>query len=315
MYFSQKNRFCFFVFFVIACSPALYAQDGDVEPKNDSLYIIKKGFNLGIYVGAFFPSKFTANLYDGYGYDLNGQKNDFANSILRNEIVNNYGGATNGNDQIAVLLNVSHADWYFTQSGMPFNLRYSPATLVGLNTRYRLDKKQSISLNVNGTKLVVNGKFNINTTATGTSTTGVAGMPATQHQFTIVGAEQRLMFQLGYQRYVGKNHKLNYLLEGGLNVIMAKLQSNQAYLMNGGNNITIDLMNVYYLPGYNYYSRKYFVGVGIGAYAGLGLNLNLNPKYTVQLLYNPSYDRVPLGDFPVFKLQHGVGIRFYYNFR
>jgi len=285
--------------------------DGEKKPYTDT---INKKFNLGVYVGAFFPNKFTASLYDGYGYDVNGYRNNFSNSVLRNEIVNNYGGGNNGTDQIAQLLNVNSTDWSFNESGMPFNLRYTPSTLVGLNMRYRLSKKQSIALNVNATKIVVNGKFNINTTATGTSTTGISGQSGSQHQFTITGAEQRLMFQLGYQRYLGKNERINFLVEGGLNIIMAKLQKNQAFLINGSNSIAIDLMNIYNQPQYNYYSAKYFVGVGIGAYAGLGLNININPKYTIQLLYNPSYDRIPLGDNPRFKLQNGVGLRFYYNF-
>ncbi len=316
MKYFLKNAFLFCALVnLIALSTPLHAQDDEDtqgKPYHDS---IQKGFNMGLYIGAYFPNKFTASLYDGYGYDINGQRNDFANSILRNEIVNYYGGGNGGVDQIAQLLNVNHTDWYFNQGGMPFNLRYTTATMVGLNTRYRLNKKQSISLNINGTKLTVNGKFNVNTTATGTSTTGVSGPSATQHQFTIVGAEQRLVFQFGYQRYFGKNERIQFLVEGGMNIIMSKLQKHQAYLVNGSNSIVIDLTNIYNLPQYNYYSKKYFVGVGIGAYAGLGLNININPKYTIQLVYNPSYDRIPLGDNPVFKLQHGVGLRFYYNFR
>ena len=91
---------------------------------------------------------------------------------------------------------------------------------------------------------------------------------------------------------------------------MSKAQKNQAILNadvnSGQNNITIDLMNVYNQPPHNYYSAKYLVGGGIGAFGGIGIHLTINPKYTVQLLYNPSYDRISLGYNPNFKLQHGV---------
>lgn len=297
------------------------AQDTDAITNNDSVQspiVINKGFHLGLYVGAFWANRSTAYLYDGYGFDQNGQRNSFANSILYNQIVNVYGAGNGGTDLIAQLLNVNHDDWHFTEQDMPINLKYTTTYLVGLNTRYQIDKKASITLNINATKLIVNGKFTINSTSSNN------GLPsqAKINQFTITGAEQRLMFQLGYQRIIGKNEKLNLLVEGGLNIILSKVQKNQAFLnssqvngQTGGsqNNINIDLMSVYNQPPNNYYSAKYFVGVGIGAFAGLGVNLTINPKYTIQLLYNPSYDRISLGYNPNFKLQHGFGLRIYYN--
>ena len=275
---------------------------------------IQKGFHAGLYVGAFWANKNTAYLYDGYGFDENGQQNTFANSILYNQIVNVYGGAKGGTDFIAQLLNVAHTDWYFNEQGMPFNLKYTTTYLVGLNARYQIHKKASITLNINGSKLVVNGKFNINTTSTSNGFQNQTKL----NQFTITGAEQRLMFQLGYQRIIGNHPKLNLMVEGGLNIIFSKAQKNQAYLYNSNpaitqNNITIDLMNVYHQVPYNYYSARYLIGAGIGAFGGIGLHLTINPKYTIQLLYSPSYDRISLGYNPSFKLQHGVGLRIYYN--
>ena len=108
------------------------------------------------------------------------------------------------------------------------------------------------------------------------------------------------------------------MAEGGMNIIFSKAKKNQAILTsdinNGQNNIYIDLMNVYYNQSpYDYYSAKYLVGVGIGAFGGFGFNYCINPKYTLQLLYSPSYDRISLGYNPKFKLQHGVGLRIYFN--
>jgi hypothetical protein len=276
-----------------------------------------KGFHAGLYVGAFWANRNTAYIYDGYGFDINGQRNTFANSILYDQIVNVYGGANGGVDYIAQLLNVNHSDWNFTEQDMPINLRYTTTYLVGLNTRYQINKKASITLNINGSKLVVNVKFTIRSANANSGLNNANSSQSTLNQFTIIGAEQRLMFQLGYQRVLGNNEKLNFMIEGGLNVILSKAQKNQAILNtdvnSGQNNITIDLMNLYSQPPYNYYSAKYLVGGGIGAFGGIGLHLTINPKYTIQLLYNPSYDRISLGYNPKFKLQHGVGLRFYYN--
>lgn len=319
MNFQQKTTLLLIIFFLSFFSN-VKAQENDAENTDTNAVqrVYKtKGFHAGLYVGAFWANRNTAYIYDGYGFDINGQRNTFANSILYNQIVNVYGGANGGVDYIAQLLNVNHSDWNFTEQDMPINLKYTTTYLVGLNTRYQINKKASITLNINGSKLVVNGKFTIRSANSSSGLNNATSSQSKLNQFTIIGAEQRLMFQLGYQRVIGNNEKLNFMIEGGLNVILSKAQKNQAILNadvnSGQNNITIDLMNIYNQPPYNYYSAKYLVGGGIGAFGGIGIHLTINPKYTVQLLYNPSYDRISLGYNPKFKLQHGVGLRFYYN--
>lgn len=308
-----KLKFALQLILILLSTPILCQEGETIIEENSNTTIKQKGFHAGIYVGAFWANNNTANLYDGYGFDENGQRNTFANSLLYNQIVNVYGGGYNGVDKIAQLLNVDHKDWYFNELDMPINLRYTTTYLVGLNTRYQVDKKTNITFNINASKLIVNGKFTISST---TTNNGIQSQ-AKQNQFTITGAEQRLMMQLGYQRIIGNNKKLNLMVEGGLNVVFSKAQKNIAYLtsdlFNGANNITIDLMSAYSQVPYNYYSAKYLVGAGIGAFAGAGLHLTINPKYTVQLLYSPSYDRISIGYDPKFKLQNGFGLRFYYN--
>jgi hypothetical protein len=197
-----------------------------------SNYVVGKGFHLGLYVGAYWANRSTAYIYDGYGFDQNGQRNTFANSILREQLVNVYGGGNGGTDLIAQLLNVASTDWYFRETDMPFNLRYTTTYLLGLNMRYQINKKAGITLNINASKLIVNGKFTIGTTGNSLGSGSGTGLvnQAKIHQFTITGAEQRLMFQLGYQRIIGKHEKLNLMVEGGLNVTLSKAQKNQAFL-------------------------------------------------------------------------------------
>lgn len=298
-----------------------FAQDSEPElDNNDTTTYIpskNKGFHAGLYVGAFWANKNTAYVYDGYGFDINGQRNTFGNSILYNQIVNVYGGGNGGVDYIAQLLNVNHGDWYFNEQDMPFNLKYTTTYLVGLNTRYKVNKKSNLTLNINATKLTVNGKFTIHSNPSSIGTPTAVTNQVTLNQFTIVGVEQRILFQFGYQRIIGNDEKLNLMVEGGLNVILSKAQKNQAILNanpnSGQNNITIDLMSIYNQSPYNYYSAKYLIGGGIGFYGGIGIHLTMNPKYTIQLLYSPSFDRVNMGYSPQFKLQHGVGLRIYYN--
>lgn len=305
-------------------SNIINAQEYEPSPEDSSTkqaaFVPSKGFHLGLYIGAYWANKSSAYIYDGYGFDQNGQRNTFSNSILYNQIVNVYGSGNGGVDYIAQLLNVNPGDWYFTEKDMPTNLKYTTTYLVGLNMRYQINKKAGILLNINASKLIVNGKFNIsslNTNGSGNGNgTGLQNQDKT-NQFTITGAEQRLMLQLGYQRIIGNNEKLNLMVEGGVNFTLSKAQKNQAFFnsdQNGGaNNFTIDLMSIYNQSPYNYYSAKYLIGAGIGAFGGIGFHLTINPRYTIQLLYTPSYDRINLGYSPVFKLQNGVGLRVYYN--
>lgn len=303
----------FLIYLMLLCNSS-FAQDNDsINDGANSTRLKEKGFHAGVYVGAYWANKSSASLFDGYGFDEFGIRNTFANSILYNQIVNVYGGGYNGVDLIAQLLNVDHKDWYFNEQDMPTNLKYTTTYLVGLNTRFQVDKKTNITFNINASKLIVNGKFTISST---TTSNGFQSQPI-QNQFTITGGEQRLMMQLGYQRIIGNNKKLNFMLEGGLNVVFSKAQKNIAYLTsssyNGANNITIDLMSIYNQVPYNTYSPKYLIGAGIGAFGGVGIHLTINPKYTVQLLYSPSYDRISIGYNPKFRLQNGFGLRFYYN--
>jgi hypothetical protein len=315
MTFSSK-KIKFIVSVLLLCNLCFYSQEIDsdtTEQISVTNHSKNKTFHAGLYVGSFWANKNTADLYDGYGFDEFGVKNTFANSILGNQIKNVYGGGYNGVDLIAKLLNVDHSEWAFSEQNMPSNLRYTTTYMVGLNTRYQVDKKTNIIFNINASKLIVNGKFTISST---TSSNGFQNATK-QNQFTITGGEQRLMMQFGYQRIMGNNDKLNVVVEGGLNVVFSKAQKNQVYLnsdlFNGANNITIDLMSVYNQTPYNSYSPKYLIGAGIGAFAGAGLHLTINPKYTVQLLYSPSYDRISIGYNPKFKMQNGFGLRFYYN--
>ena len=316
--------FYFTVCTLLFCSNTVRAQDLETEQDTTTLPAATSGkkFHLGLFVGTYFANKYTANMYDGYGFDVNGIKNDFANSQMRS-FMNYYGGhssnpsnsvntgTTTGTDLIAQTLNVSPGDWSFGPTDMPYDLTYNMTYLVGFNGSYNLNKTSSIIFNVNGTKLTVNGKFTIATTNT------VNGSPSQTNlrQGTITGGEQRLMFQVGYQKVLGTNDKVNFFMEGGLNVVMAKFLKNQALIQSSNPNVPpliMDLASIYNTSQYNAFHGQ-LTGVGVGIFAGAGIHLTINPKYTIQVLYNPSYDKINLGDTPSYKLQNGFGLRFYYN--
>lgn len=270
-----------------------------------------KGFHAGLYVGTLFANKYSAETYDGYGFDINGKKNDFANSVMYRRIVYDYGGGNFQTDQIAIALNVNHGDWSFDQTDMPLEMKYNAAFLIGMHSRYCFDKKNAIILNVNASKLTASGQFTITTVNNNTNpNNGPQGLQDIR-PFGIVGGEQRLAFQLGYQKIDDSNDKLNFFWEAGFDYVLTKYDKNRVDV----NGLIIDLTYYYTqpLPGYSPYRPKNLTGYAPGIFAGLGLNLSMSPKWTVQLLYSPSLDKINIGEDPRYKLQHPFGLRAYYN--
>lgn len=285
--------------------PAL-SQDDTNDGEDGATPLKTKGLNLGLYIGSYFANKYTAQLYDGYGFDADGNRNSFENSFMYHKIILEYGGGYGQPDQIAQALGVQHGEWTFDESDMPVNMKYAPAFLIGMQGRYSVDAKNAILLNVNASKINVTGNFTITTIPVSYSTQVNNAIKTC----AIKGVEQRLFFQLGYQRLLGDNEKVNGLVEGGMHITMAKYDKNEILV----GSLLIDLDSYYYLPGYNAYAVKKPIGIGFGAFAGLGLNFNMSALCKIQFVYNPSYEGINIGPDPKYKLQHALGIRIFYNF-
>lgn len=303
-----------FLFFSLLLSAACFSQDEETEKPD---FVRKeKGFHLGVYAGALFANKYTAALYEGYGYDYNFQKNSFANSWMNIKINQQYGagGAWAGQvDQIANALGVQHGQWQFDESCMPKpnSLKYNIAPLVGLQMRYCFNNNHSLILNVNGTKLSVNGQFNIMVNPP-SAQPGVPGQQSYK-TFSIIGGEQRMQFQFGYQQIAGDDEKVNFFWEAGPIVTLTKFEKNLINI----NGLVIPLSTGFTAgPNglYNVYNARNLTGIGVGFFGGMGLNITIHPKYTIQFVYNPSMENIKLGPYSGLKLQHSVGFRGYFNF-
>lgn len=266
-------------------------------------------FFTGLYLGSYFANKYTAKFYDGYGYDINGNKNDFFHSFMYRRIVIDYGSTTNGqSDHIAQELNVNPGEWTFDEKDMPVKMKYNPAVIIGLQMCYPLTSKDVLLLNLNTSKLSASGIFTIvkNISQIGPQQPNRDAIQA----FSITGAEQRFWLQLGYRRIVGQGDLLNFFIEGGASINTTKYLKNQAMV----NNLVIDLSSYYTDPYYTTYKAYYLKGTGLGVFAGFGVNLEANTKWSMQLLYSPSYERINIGANSKFTFHHTIGIRIFYKF-
>jgi len=303
-YLSDITMRHFFIYIGILSNLLVYGQDaGDTDEASSTN---NKGLSMGLSVGAYFANKHTALLYDGYGFDVEGNRQNFENSFMYNKIVLEYGGGYGQTDYIAQELGVAHGEWTFNESDMPNNMRYMPAFIVGLQARYSVDSKNAILVNVNGSKINVSGNFTITTT----SSTPINQVPKNIQTFAIRGVEQRLLLQFGYQRLLGESEKFNVLVEGGLNVTIAKFDKNEILI----NNLLIDLTQSLNSAAFPSYVIRKPVGTGFGAFAGLGVNASMSDNVKIQLVYNPTYEQIKLGKDSKLKFQHSINLRMYYNF-
>jgi len=304
---SEKIKLFVCLFILIGAN--CFSQDTDTEEQDEKPVVYKKSnFQTGFYIGTYFANKYTASTYNGYGFDPEGQRNSFFNSLMYQKIVNEYGYGRGQYDYVAEALGVDQGQWDFTESDMPVNMHYTPAILLGFNFKIPINKTSAILFNLNGSRINVEGNFTITTRKLPNSN------PANNNNiqtFPIRGSEQRLLFQLGFQKLIGELEKLNFFVEAGFVGTLAKFDRNMIYI----NNLNIDL--TYYFNQTAFAAPGPFrrpIGFGVGAFAGLGANVNMNSKFTLQLLYTPSFEKVNIGTAPVLKLQNALGLRVFYNF-
>ena len=307
---NPRQIFSVFLLMIVFFSRSIYCfahSINDDEENDFTKNKNRKGFYAGAYFGSYFANKYTAKIYDGYGLDANGVKNNFVNSFIHRRIVFDYGGGNGQIDQIAQQLNINPGEWNFDETDMPADMKYNPAFMVGMQVLYSITQKDALLINSNIARLTLNGNFTIT----------IIAPPIGPQQpnyknirtFSVTGGEQRIMFQAGYRRILGDNDMLNFFVECGPTLNMAKFIRNMITI----NNLPIDLSVYYNQPYYTTYHARYLKGVGLGAFVSLGTNICINPKWSIQLLYALSRECINIGENPKHTLQNAIGIRALYN--
>ena len=63
----------------------LFAQEYNADGSEVGTSFNRKGFHIGLYLGGYFSNQYTAKLYDGYGFDADGNRNEFNSSFMYNK--------------------------------------------------------------------------------------------------------------------------------------------------------------------------------------------------------------------------------------
>ena len=305
---SYKNFFSALLLVLLVLARGTCVAQDDEETGSDRSTSKRSKLRVGLYVGTLFPASSSASIYDGWGYDIYGNRNDFSNSFMNRSINYVYGGNVTGqHDYIADALGVSHGEWTFDESDMPSDITYSIAFVLGAHAGFSIDGKNSIVFNFSSAKLTTNGAFTI----TVINTSPQSQLPGYQdiRTFGIEGSEQRSVFQLGLQHIFGEEGGFNFFAEGGAVCTVSKFLKNQIAI----NSLTIDLGNYYSQPQYGEFRKKNLLGTGFGVWTGCGFTSGSDARTIFQFVYNPSMEVIAIRENSSFSLQHYIGVRIYYN--
>ena len=315
MKFNHKLRSIVLLVLLMSTIKTFAQYESEDDPNDPANFKRHKGFYVGVFLGGYVPNKYTAASYNGYGFDLDGNKNSFVDSWMYQKIHIQYGGEgtlSTQPDQIAVALGVdpgatSPKEWSFDQSDMPDHMKYAAGFLLGINGYYAINKKNGVLLNINFVKLNVTGSFTMGRRKKNSSSTATDSVLT----FGIVGSEQRILFQLGYQLMLTNSQKTNFFVEAGVNVNSTHFLKNDIEINNLAINL-VDNSNQIQYPTNTYYIRRPNK-MGLGVFAGFGVDLVVGKRYTAQIVYDAAYDKINIGPDPKLKLQHAVGVRLYYR--
>lgn len=303
----MKHRFLEITFSIViflSFSIAMDAQEEEeqiVKPeKSDTIQGIYFGLNLGTY----FSNKYTANEYNGLGYNnFTGIKNfDIDQSDLANTLgVNNPSLNPNYNQVMQAI-----GGYNFVLEELPNNMRYTVGFLVGLHVSYYFNPSNSILLNVNAIKLTSTDQFTLR--LTDLSPTADPSQNRERQLFAIVGKEQRIQFLLGYQKVLGTPAVVNPYIELGGNMTLVKFDKNEIQINNFITDITTD---------YDFSSNvatlsRIQTGAGFGGFASLGLQIKLGDRFGLNFGYIASVEKIALGLDQKHKLQNTIMLRAIY---
>ena len=267
----------------------VYAQSegdrGEVDFSNDG-----RGWSFGLNVGVYYPSKNTANYYNGNSTNENNTSYVMSNYTWYNAIYK----ALGAHDSISI-------------AGLPQNMHYKLAMQPGLYAQYSFNPKLALVIEFNYMKLKANDAI----------TFEVDPKPyATEPDLRLYpmrGVEERVYANIGIKNSFPKTDQLSWFVTGGVNVNSTKVKKSSFYVEDN----EYSMINVYgnnqYIPNSNMQTfNVYQGGIGFGIFGGAGASLKFANSIVIEPGFTAHWLMVKLEHYRDMNPGIGAYIRFMY---
>jgi len=249
----------------------------------------KRGFTYGMTIGAYVSSRKPANVYNGtcthplldnvaqcYTIEDRLGKGDLFQPQVVNEILN---------DQDA-----NGGDYFFPLDAYPTNMRYNPSIMLGLHLKYNFNLFSSIVFDINFARLKTVDKFSM----IFTGTTLQVNQQQDIRLFDIIGAEDRIVINLGYRNGWEINTGANFYMEFGGSLTGTKWKEN--YVRLGQREYDL---NINFIPGQPTQQgiNAPQTNFGLGFYGGTGMEFMFKDKFGFDLGFNLLRDKIIIGTY------------------
>ncbi|MEI8046303.1 MAG: hypothetical protein WCI92_02895 [Bacteroidota bacterium] len=238
-----------FLLLAIASASPVFAQDDERNIEIDNT-TDGRGWTFGLNLGVYYPSKSTANYYNGNPWNENNAQFVMSNYTWYNEIFH----SLQAHDTVYI-------------DGLPQNMHYTLTMQPGIYAQYSFNPELALIIEFNYMLLKTNDAISFKVDP--------LTHPSDKNPsllYPIRGAEERVYADIGLKRNYIVDKKLSYFAMGGLNVNSTKAKKCAFYVEDIEYSMVNNYVNGSYVPNGN--SQTYGVyqgGIGIGMFAGGGL--------------------------------------------
>ncbi len=247
---------------------------------------VERGIRLdyGLNLGGYMANGATANYYNGSGaYSGIGNQGTLA-QILSSSNTYSYNRIR------------QDIGYDFSLHGLPMNMRYSPAMMLGLYASLQINPRVALVAESNFTRLKAEDQFTIKLERF----SSIEGDNI--ERYLISGTEERIDIRLGIQyTFVRADSYVHPFMEFGFTATDTKAKNNTARI--AGQTYSI------HFPGTSQYFPERDFGLGLGAHGSLGLAMDVSEEFRFSFGYSIIYNQINLGNNQDFGLQHSIFVR------
>ena len=249
---------------------SVFAQDSDE----------RKGFRFGLNMGMYFPSKVSANYYNGSGFYNN---NIDPNGVRMYSIEERLNLTPQETQYITNYFNAT--GFQFPYDAYPTAMRYNGGFNIGFQTAYDFNNKSSLIFDLNVCKVRAYDRFTMQLNGTSAQQNGQTDIRI----FNIEGNEQRLNLALGYRTGWALSGNGLYFMQFGGTMLGTKVINNVAILADRNYELIIGAANPAQMINYQPQT-----GVGFGYYFSTGFFLPLGTHKNAELSLAFAKDKIIL---------------------